>query len=117
VSQWARRVHFRQGLLERDCPALKSRINHDARFFVDKLVRFTKHAEQKFSDLATLQFTITREQFIDTILHPDNVIRSQYPPIAQKVISTSHILRVVFVESDDDIVVVTFYPGRKTRYE
>jgi len=84
---------------------------------MDKLVYFTKHAEQKFADLAELGFVVTREQVIETIHNPDSIDRAIDPPIAQKVISKQHLLRVVFVEEDDKIVVVTFYPGAKKRYD
>jgi hypothetical protein len=84
---------------------------------MDKPVYFTKHAEQKFADLAEIGFTVAKEQVIETIRNPDFVERNADPPIAQKVISTKHLLRVVFVEEDDKIVVVTFYPRAKKRYD
>ena len=37
--------------------------------------------------------------------------------VAQRGITETHVLRVVYEESEDELVVVTFYPGRKDRYE
>ena len=82
-----------------------------------KLLRFTNHAEQKFTDLAEVGFSVTKEQVENTVRHPDHIDRTANPPIAQKAIDEDHVLRVVFVEEADEIRVVTFYPGRRTRYE
>ena len=84
---------------------------------MDKLVRFTKHARKKFDDLKELGFTVSEQQVLETISNPEKVDRTVDPPIAQKSVSERHVLRVVFVEEDDEIRVVTFYPGRKDRYE
>ncbi|MBN1966113.1 MAG: DUF4258 domain-containing protein [Anaerolineae bacterium] len=82
-----------------------------------KPIRFTRHAEQKFEDLAQVGFVVTREQVLDTVLDPEYVYVEVDPPIAQKAISDRHWLRVVFVEAGDEIRIVTFYPARRTRYE
>lgn len=37
--------------------------------------------------------------------------------IAQGPLSPDHLLNVVFAETEAEIIVVTFYPGRRTRYE
>jgi hypothetical protein len=36
---------------------------------------------------------------------------------AQKVISDHHVIRVVFAEYASEILIITFYPARRTRYE
>ncbi len=82
-----------------------------------KPIRFTNHAEQKFIDLAEVGFSITKEQVVDTVHNPDFVDRTANPPIVQKAIDEDHVLRVVCVEETDEIRIVTFYPGRRTRYE
>jgi hypothetical protein len=84
---------------------------------MSKPIRFTKHALRKLEDLAELGFAVTVEQVTDTVQNPDTVDREASPPIAQKAISQRHVLRVVFVEEVDEIRVVTFYPGRRSRYE
>lgn len=37
--------------------------------------------------------------------------------IAQRVFDESHVLRVVYEERGDEILVITVYPGRRSRYE
>ena len=82
-----------------------------------KPIHFTKHARRKFEDLAKLGFIVGEEQVIDTVQNPEQIDRETSPPIAQKAIGERHVLRVVFVEEADEIRIVTFYPGRRTRYE
>jgi hypothetical protein len=84
---------------------------------MSKAVRFTKHAEQKFGDLAEIGFVVTKEQVIDTVTNPESVDQTVHPPIAQKIVSKNHLLRVVFVEDSEWILVITFYPARRSRYE
>ncbi len=82
-----------------------------------KRIRFTRHARQKFTDLAELGFEIAEEQIIAALQAPDYVDHEADPPIAQKTISDRHVIRIVFVEENDAIRIVTFYPGRRSRYE
>ena len=84
---------------------------------MDKPIRFTKHAQQKFDDLTELGFIVTEEQVLDALYHPEYVDRDVDPPIAQKAISDRHLIRVVFVEDENEICIVTFYPARRDRYE
>ena len=37
--------------------------------------------------------------------------------IARRPLSPEHLLNVVFSETESEIIVVTFYTGRRTRYE
>ncbi|MBN1284686.1 MAG: DUF4258 domain-containing protein [Anaerolineae bacterium] len=82
-----------------------------------KPVRFTKHARQKFDDLAEMGFSVSEAQVVDAVRNPAKVDRGVYPPIAQKPVSKNHLLRVAFVEDEQSILIVTFYPGRISRYE
>lgn len=84
---------------------------------MNKPVHFTRHARQKFDDLAELGFLVTEEQVLDALLAPDHTDTTVDPPIAQKAISDRHLIRVVFVEEEDEIRIVTFYPARRSRYE
>ena len=50
--------------------------------------------------------------------HPDRVLRgSKGRLIAQKIYDEKHLIRVIYEVSDEDILVVTFYPARRERYE
>jgi len=37
--------------------------------------------------------------------------------IAQKQVNSKHLIRVVYEEKGDDVVIITFYPARRKRYE
>jgi hypothetical protein len=37
--------------------------------------------------------------------------------IAQRRINERHVLRVIYRQEGEDLVVITFYPGRRERYE
>ncbi len=81
-------------------------------------IHYTKHARYKFEILARHGFPVTEQQVADVLLRPDRVIpQSEGKYIAQKRIGESHVLRVIYREEGDDYVVITFYPGRRERYE
>lgn len=80
-------------------------------------VRFTQHAREKFEILARHKFVVTEAQVINTVNAPDKVETDQDPPVAQKGFDAKHVLRVVFRIEGDDKVIITFYPGRRQRYE
>ncbi|MCS7178995.1 MAG: DUF4258 domain-containing protein [Anaerolineae bacterium] len=81
-------------------------------------IRYTRHAEYKFAVLREHGFPITPAQVADTLRHPDRVIpQSGGRLIAQKRLTEEHVLRVIYRVEGDDAVVITFYPGRRDRYE
>ena len=51
------------------------------------------------------------------VADPDKLIPQVGKLVAQTRISDTHVLRVVYREEGDERVVITFYPGRRTRYE
>lgn len=82
------------------------------------MIRFTKHAEKKFLVLARHGFRITKDLVILTVEEPEIIDPRRSPLlIAQRQIDYRHVLRVVYKEEDDDLVIITFYPGRRTQYE
>ena len=80
---------------------------------------YTKHAKAKFEILERHGFTVTEAQVADTVLNPDRVMaeEGEERAIAQKRISDMHVLRVIYRQEGEDLVVITFYPGRRVRYE
>ena len=81
-------------------------------------IAFTKHAESKFRILEEHGFRVTKGQVENTVNMPDNITKSEKDRfIAQRPISKTHVLRVVYRESGDTIRVITFYPARRQRYE
>jgi hypothetical protein len=63
-------------------------------------------------------FYIEEKDIIDAVRHPDRVLRgSRGRLIAQKIYDEKHLIRVIYEVSDENILVVTFYPARRERYE
>jgi hypothetical protein len=81
-------------------------------------IEFTGHAERKFELLRLHGFPLRREQVEQMVQKPDRVFAQPDGTwIAQRIIGERHVLRVVFRESPGARVVITFYPGRRSRYE
>ena len=81
-------------------------------------VTYTRHAEEKFELLKRHGFEVTRKQVEETLTSPDMMIsQAKGKMIAQKRISERHVLRVIYRQEGEDLVVITFYPGRRERYE
>lgn len=52
------------------------------------------------------------------VLQPDLVDYSRLPElIAQGMLDERRVLRVVYREEHDEIIIITFYPGRRSQYE
>lgn len=79
---------------------------------------YTNHARDKFAILQRYGFEVTLDQVSETVLNPQKVIpQSGDRFIAQKEISERHVLRVVYRMEGATHMVITFYPGRKERYD
>lgn len=82
---------------------------------------FTKHAAiDKFAMLKKHKFKIrvTKRLIREIIRNPDHEERTYGPPqfIASKTIDSRHVLRIVYRQEDDIILVITYYPAEKGRY-
>lgn len=61
---------------------------------------------------------IIRDTVSDAVKNPDIILPAyRSRKIAQKVIDENHVIRVVFEEFSDKIKIITFYPGKRKRYE
>lgn len=81
-------------------------------------INYTNHARAKFALLQRYGFEITTDQVAQTVLKPDKVfLQSGNRFIAQKTLTERHVLRVVYREEGETRTVITFYPGRRERYE
>ena len=81
-------------------------------------IDYTKHAIDKFDILSKHRFVITPEQVKETIANPDILLlQSGGRYIAQREISEDHVLRVIYRKEGIRHIVITFYPGRRDRYE
>jgi Txe/YoeB family toxin of Txe-Axe toxin-antitoxin module len=61
---------------------------------------------------------VRKEDVIKTVKEPEKVEKGRKGRmIAQRTIDVEHVLRVVYEKKDNEIVVITFYPARRERYE
>ena len=82
-----------------------------------KPVRFTQHATGKLELLRQWGFTIDREKIAsDLARHHESSPGYQGRSIARLQLDEGHILRVVY-EENGEVVVITMYPARQDRYE
>ena len=83
-----------------------------------KKIVYGTHAEEKFEILKRHGFAVSKRQVRDTLRSPEKIEEGfRGRKIAQRRISEMHVLRVVYEEQQKEIRVVTFYPGRRSRYE
>jgi hypothetical protein len=82
------------------------------------IILYTKHANFKLRVLKQHGFTVSKEQIEDIIKEPEQVTAGRRGRlIAQKRISQTHLIRVIYERQEDEIKIVTFYPARRGRYE
>lgn len=82
------------------------------------MIHFTKYAEEKFKILKEHKFEVSKDEIIKTVNNPNLIDRSRPSLlIAQKKISATHVLRVVYKKENNNKVIITFYPGRVKQYE
>ena len=83
-----------------------------------KKIVFSDHAEYKFKILKKHGFEVTKEIVLSAMKNPDKIeMGYKNRKIAQKIISDRHIIRVVFEEFNEVLRIITFYPGKRDRYE
>ena len=83
-----------------------------------KNIVFSNHSIDKIEILKKHQIFVDKEFIMDTVKHPDSV-HTGYKGriIAQKLLDENHIIRVIYETQNEDIKIITMYPGRKSRYE
>ena len=83
-----------------------------------KKIVFCSHAEDKFALLKEHRFPVSKKNVIETLNFPEKTERGYKNRwVNQKAIDKTHVLRVVYEKREDDIFVITFYPGRRSFYE
>lgn len=81
------------------------------------MIIFTKHAKDKFRILKRHKFVVLEQKVLETLSHPDLIDYSKLPLlIAQKKFDRVHVLRVVYKKEQENIKIITFYPGRLKNY-
>jgi mannitol/fructose-specific phosphotransferase system IIA component len=82
----------------------------------EKPIKLTPHAKEKLKRL--VQSGITEEKTIKAVQNPESVASGYFGrKIAQSSLTDELILRVVYEETDNSILVVTMYPAKRRRYE
>ncbi|NET56968.1 MAG: DUF4258 domain-containing protein [Symploca sp. SIO2E6] len=83
-----------------------------------KEIRFSEHSQIKIEILASHGLTIKPEFIIETIRSPDKLESGEESKqIAQRQLDEKRVLRVVYREFKAFILIITLYPGRRSRYE
>jgi len=81
-----------------------------------KRINFTPHAREKLKRL--LRIGVTEEKVIKTIEKPERLTRGYFDrKIAQSKLTGNLVLRVVYQEIDNKVLVITIYPSERRRYE
>lgn len=81
-------------------------------------IRFTRHAIEKFAILRRHGLSVQKKKVIETVEKPKYLDYSRFPLlIAQDNFDRNRVLRVVYKIVGRTIVIITFYPGRKSQYE
>ena len=82
------------------------------------MIKFTKHANDKFKILKRHHFLISKNQVLKAIEKPDLIDYSRSPLlIAQHTIDSNYVLRVVYKKEGGILKIITFYPGRIKQYK
>ncbi|MUL35159.1 DUF4258 domain-containing protein [Gloeocapsopsis dulcis] len=83
-----------------------------------KEIRFSKHSQLKLDILTSHGVTISSELVIETVRLPDKrEVEDTDKLIAQKRLNENLVLRVVYREFNEFILIITLYPGKRSRYE
>lgn len=84
---------------------------------MEKQIEFSQHALLKIEILESRGMTISTDLISETIRNPSKVEASGEGKFICQNRLNGLVLRVVYREYPDRIVVITAYPGRRSRYE
>ena len=80
-------------------------------------IRLTPHAVLRLSELSERGIEVPEALIAETLARPEKVeLGNLGRLIAQGPLDDRHVLRIVFELEPDELVVVTVYPGRRSRY-
>lgn len=81
-------------------------------------IRFSKHALEKFAILRRHGVHISKQQVLEAIKKPELMDYSRLPLlIVQCELDKNRVLRVVHKVEQNAILIITFYPGKRSQYE
>ena len=82
----------------------------------EKAITLSPHAKEKLKRL--VQIGISEEKTIQTIQNPENLTTGYFGrKIAQSSLTEELVLRVIYEEMNNNILVITIYPAKRRRYE
>jgi hypothetical protein len=83
-----------------------------------KEIRFSDHAKLKINLLCDRSVAVSEAFTIEVVRSPDQLeIAEEDKLIAQKRLNEKLVLRVVYREYESFILIITLYPGMRSRYE
>lgn len=79
---------------------------------------FTKHANGKFKVLKDVGVIVSKNKVIGVLKRPEKLdLVTDIPNIiASGKLDKDHVLRVVYRSESDIMIIITFYPARRERY-
>jgi hypothetical protein len=81
-----------------------------------KPIVLSPHAKDKLKRLITVE--ITEDKAVKTIRNPESLTLGYFGrKIAQLPLTDEHLLRVIYEENDNSILIITLYPAKRRRYE
>jgi len=82
----------------------------------EKPIILSPHAKEKLKRLVLIG--VTEDKAVKTIKHPESLISGYLGrKIAQSSLADEILLRVIYEETDNSILVITLYPAKRKRYE
>jgi hypothetical protein len=116
------------GLIKHHLELLNDRLDESAAYDIRnrtcnyrwnmKEIRFSDHAQLKMEVLASHKVIINADFVVETVRSPDKLETGEEDKlIAQKNLDENLVLRVVYREFSAFILIITLYPGRRSRYE
>ena len=83
-----------------------------------KEIRLSEHARLKIDVLTSRGVSVDLNFVIETVRSPNRLETGEEDKlIAQKYLGESLVLRVVYRDFGSFILIITLYPGRRSRYE
>ncbi len=84
---------------------------------MEKEIRWSEHARLKLNILNQRGIEISADLVTEIIQTPDTLSEEGDKQIAQSQITDNLVMRVVYREFSAFILIITLYPGRRSRYE
>ena len=81
-------------------------------------IYFSDHVLYKIELLKSHGIELSKEIIEDAIRMPDSIEKGYKGRlIAQKRMDKEHVIRVIYEERKEKIIIITAYPGKRSRYE